>query len=78
MQVDKIPFSMHTIKVRPPTVLIRPEQGDKAQGKNVIIDEPRAAPNVQVNSGHKVGLEKDDKGRNKLKITTGSTQYLRR
>jgi hypothetical protein len=69
---------MHIIEAGPPTVLIRPEQADKAQGKNMIIGEPHAALNVQVNSGRKVMLEKDDEGRNKLKIIAGSTQYLRR
>jgi hypothetical protein len=78
MQVDKVPFSMHTIEAGSPAVLIHPKQADKAQGKNVIIGEPRAAPNVQVNSRDKVVLEKDDEGKNKLKITAGSTQYLRR
>ena len=53
--------------------MIRPEQADKAQGKNVIIGEPRVAPNVEMNSGHKVVLEKDDEGKNKFKITAGST-----
>ncbi|CAD6244743.1 unnamed protein product [Miscanthus lutarioriparius] len=51
-----------------PAVLIRPEHADKAQGKNVIIDEPRVAPNVIKNLGRKVVLEKDDEGKNKLKI----------
>jgi hypothetical protein len=69
---------MHSIEAGPPAVLIRPEQADKVQGKNVIISEPHAAPNVQVNSGHKVMLEKDEEGKNKLKITAGSTQFLRR
>jgi hypothetical protein len=44
----------------------------------VPISEPRIAPNVKTNSGHKVVLEKDDEGKNKLRITAGSTQYLRR
>jgi hypothetical protein len=44
----------------------------------VIIGEPRAAPNVQVNSGRKVMLEKDEEGKNKLKITAGLAQFLRR
>jgi hypothetical protein len=78
MQVDKVPFPMNTIEVGSPAVLIRPDQADKAQGKNVIIGEPRAVSNVQANSGRKVMLEKDDEGKNKLKITAGSTQYLRR
>ena len=58
--------------------MIHPVQADKAQGKNMIIGEPRVAPNVKTNSGHKVVLEKDDEGKNKLKITAGSTQYLKR
>jgi hypothetical protein len=73
MQVDKSPFSMHMVEVGAPAILIRPEQVDKAQGKNVIIGEPCATPNVEKNSGRKVMLEKDDDGKNKLKITTGST-----
>jgi hypothetical protein len=44
----------------------------------VLIGEPRVAPNVKTNSERKVVLEKDDEGKNKLKITAGSTQYLRR
>jgi hypothetical protein len=78
MQVDKVPFSMHTIEAGPLAVLIRPEQADTTQGKNVLIGEPGIAPNVETNSGRKVVLEKDDEGKNKLKITTRSTQYLRR
>jgi hypothetical protein len=78
MQVDKVPFPMHTIEAGPPAVLIHPEQADTTQGKNVLIGEPRVAPNVETNSGRKVVLEKDDEGKNKLKITARSTQYLRR
>ena len=68
MQVDKTPFLMHMVEAGAPTVLIRSEQADKAQVKNMIIGEPRVAPNVQKNSGRKVVLEKDDEGKNKLKI----------
>jgi hypothetical protein len=78
MQVDKTPFSMHMVEAGAPAVLIHPEQADTTQDKNVIIGEPRVAPNVQANSGRKVSLEKDNEGKNKLKIIAGSTQYLRR
>jgi len=44
----------------------------------MIIDEPRVAPNVETNSRRKVVLKKDDEGKNKLKITAESTQYLKR
>jgi hypothetical protein len=78
MQVDKVPFPMHTIETRSPAILIHPEQADTTQadttqGKNVLIGEPRVAPNVETNLGRKVVLEKDNEGKNKLKITSGST-----
>jgi hypothetical protein len=69
---------MHTIEAGPPAILIRPEQTDTTQDKNVLIGKPRVAPNVETNSGRKVVLEKDNEGKNKLKIADGSTQYLRR
>ena len=46
MQVDKSPFPIHMAEAVDPTILIRLEQADKAQGKNVIIGEPCVAPNV--------------------------------
>jgi hypothetical protein len=30
-----------------------PEQADKAKGKNVIISEPRVAPNVEFDQDHR-------------------------
>jgi hypothetical protein len=69
---------MHTIEAGPPIILICPDQANTTQGKNVLISEPHEALNVKTNSGHKVVLEKDNEGKNKLKITAGSTQYLRR
>jgi hypothetical protein len=78
MKVDKVPFPMYTIEAGPPVVLIHPEQADTTQGKNVLISEPHVAPNVETNLGRKMVLEKDDEGKNKLKITAGSMQYLRR
>jgi len=78
MQVDKTPFPMHMVEAGVPALLIRPKQADTTQDKNVIIGEPRVGPNIETNSGHKVVLEKDDEGKNKLKITVGSTQYLKR
>jgi hypothetical protein len=68
---------MHAIEAGPPAILIRLEQADTTQGKNVFIGEPRVASNVKMNSRCKVVLEKDDEGKNKLKITAGSMQYLR-
>jgi hypothetical protein len=62
---------MHIIEAGPPAILIHPEQADTTQGKNVLIGEPHVAPNVETNSGCKVVLEKDDEGKNKLRITAG-------
>ena len=78
MQVDKSPFPMHMVEAGAPAIMIHPKQADKARDKNVIIGEPRVPSNVEKNSGRKVVLEKDDEGKNKLRITTGSMQYLRR
>jgi hypothetical protein len=62
-QVDKVIFPMHTIETGPPAVLIRPEQADTTQGKNVLIDEPHVAPNVETNSEHKWCLRRKTKAR---------------
>ena len=74
-QIDKVPFPISMAEKGEPAVLIRPEQADKAQGKNVIIGEPRVAPNVEKILGHKVVLEKDD-DKNKLKIIARLTKHL--
>jgi len=74
MQVDNVPFPMHIIEAGPPAILICLEQADTTQGKNVLMGEPRVAPNVEINSRRNVVLEKDDQGKNKLKVTAGSTQ----
>ena len=41
MQVDKTPFPEHTLELNNPKVLLRPEQAEGAQGKNVVIGDPR-------------------------------------
>ena len=41
MQVDKTPFPIHTLELNNPKVLLRPEQDEGAQGKNVVIVDPR-------------------------------------
>ncbi|XP_066357618.1 uncharacterized protein [Miscanthus floridulus] len=80
MQVNKVPFSAHmnVVEAGAPAILIQPKQADKTQGKNVIIGEPRVVPNVQKNSGRTMVLEKDEGGKNKLTITAGSAETLRR
>jgi hypothetical protein len=41
MQVDKTPFPIHTLELNNPKVLLQPEQAEGAQGKNVVIGDPR-------------------------------------
>src|SRR6185312_10147868 len=41
MQVDKTPFPVRTLELNNPKVLLRPEQAEGAQGKNVVIGDPR-------------------------------------
>ena len=41
MQIDKAPFPVHTLELKNPKVLIRPEQAKGAKGKNVVIGDPR-------------------------------------
>ena len=39
--MDKTPFPVHTLELHNPMVLLRPEQDEGAQGKNVVIGDPR-------------------------------------
>jgi hypothetical protein len=47
MQVDHNPFLINTLELNNPKVLIRPDQAEKAKGKNVIIGEQRPREKVQ-------------------------------
>jgi hypothetical protein len=39
IQVDPNPFPINTLELKNPKMLIRPDQAEKAKGKNVIIGE---------------------------------------
>ena len=39
--MDKTPFSVYTLDLHNPKVLLRPEQAEGAQGKNVVIGDSR-------------------------------------
>jgi hypothetical protein len=47
MQVDKVPFPMHTIEARPLAILIRREQADTTQGKNVLYRQTMCCTECQ-------------------------------
>ena len=42
MQIDNNPFPVHTIEVKNPKILIRPNQAESTKGKNVVIGEPKS------------------------------------
>ena len=41
MQVDKTLFPIHTLELNNPKFRLRPEKAEGAQGKNVVIGDPR-------------------------------------
>ena len=41
MKIDKASFSIHTIDLNNAKMLIRPDQAEGAEGKNVIIGDDR-------------------------------------
>ena len=71
VQVDKVPFPVNILEKRESVVLIRQEKADITIGMNVIIGEPRETLKSKKILGHKVVLEKDVDGKNKLKVNIG-------
>ena len=69
MQVDKAMFPLHTIDLNNAKVLIRPEQAERAKGKNVIIGEERLKNVNDKIPAKEVVLEKAPDGKESLKIT---------
>jgi len=69
MQVDKTPFPIHTLELNNPKVLLRPEQAEGAQGKNVVIGDPRPMNANNKILAREVVKEKTDDGKGTLKIT---------
>ena len=73
MKVDKTPFSVHTnthtIDLSNAKVMIRPEQAEGAQGKNVVIGETRPKNVNDKILVREVVLEKAPDGKELIKIT---------
>jgi len=42
MQIDNNPFTVHTVELHNPKILIWPNQAKSTKGKNVVIGEPRS------------------------------------
>ena len=73
MKVDKTPFPVHTnthtIDLSNAKVLLRPEQAEGAEGKNVVFDETRPKNADDKILAREVVLEKTPDGKESLKIT---------
>ena len=68
MQVDKTPFPVHTLELNNPKVLLRPEQAEGAQGKNVVIGDPRPINANDKILAREVVAEKTPDGKPTLRI----------
>jgi hypothetical protein len=63
---------VNVLECNNPTILLRLDQARTTSWKNVIVGETRKdEPNTKIVS-HKVALEKDEAGKNNLKIIVGS------
>ena len=73
MKIDKTPFlvhtNMHTIDLSNAKVLIRPEQAEGAEGKNVVIGETRPKNVNDKILAREVVLEKAPDGKELIKNT---------
>ena len=80
MQIDQNPFSVHTLELSNPKVLIRLHQAESAKGKNVIVGEERHERRVLQNKTSRVvakasmlGGQDKEKGADSMSIgLTGS------
>ena len=68
MQVDKTPFPVHTLELNNPKVLFRPEQAEGAQGRNVVIGDPRPMNANDKILAQEVIAEKTPDGKPTLRI----------
>ena len=66
--MDKTPFPVHTLELNNPKVLLRPEQAEGAQGKNVVIGDPRLMNANDKILAREVVAEKTPDGKPTLRI----------
>jgi len=66
--VDKTPLPVHTLELNNPKVLLRPEQAEGAQGKNVVIGDPRPMNANDKILAREVIAEKTPDGKPTLRI----------
>jgi hypothetical protein len=72
--VDNDPFPVSAIDLQGAKVLVRPEQAELTQGKNVIIGEERPKSCEDKIWSREVVVEKDADGKDVLKITINSSE----
>ena len=68
MQVDKTLFPIHTLELNNPKVLLRPEQAEGAQGKNIVIGDLRPMNANDKILAREVVAEKTPDGKPTLRI----------
>jgi hypothetical protein len=74
MQVDKAPFSINTMDLQQPKVLVRPHQAEATKGKNVVIGE--AKPDLRGKEpARKVVYEKTPDGKETFKVTMSASGH---
>ena len=66
--MDKTPFRVNTLELHNPKVLPRPEQAEGAQGKNVVIGDPRPMNANDRILAREVVAEKTPDGKPTLRI----------
>ena len=57
MQIDRNPFSVHTLELSNPKVLIRPHQTESTKGENVVVGEERHEKKVLQSKTPRVATE---------------------
>ena len=68
MQVDKTPFPVHTLELNNPKFLLRPKQAEGAQGKNIVMGDPRLMNANDKILAREVVAEKTADGKPTLRI----------
>ena len=66
--MDKTPFPIHTLELHNPKVVLRPEQAEGAQGKIVVIGDPRPMNANDKILAREVVAEKTPDGKPTLRI----------
>ena len=75
MQIDKVPFPLHTLELNNLKILTWPDQAEGAKGKNVVIGDPKPMNANDKILAREVIKEKTDDGKDTLKITIRAPRF---